>query len=61
MDIDSHLHMVDFNKYCSICKHFETQDHLDPCHWCLTEPVNVDSKKPVYWSESDDSSKSKKA
>jgi hypothetical protein len=58
MDIDSHLHIVDYETYCATCKHRDDDAFLDPCNDCLNEPVNADSKKPVYWSERDDSSKS---
>lgn len=42
---------VDFNKYCATCKDKDTEEKYDPCNECLTETVNVNSEKPVYWKE----------
>lgn len=42
---------VDFHKYCETCKDKDAEEKYDPCNECLTETVNVNSEKPVYWKE----------
>mgnify|MGYP003297900767 CR=1 FL=1 len=42
---------VDFKKYCKTCKHKDTDEKLDPCHECLENPVNTNSRKPVNYKE----------
>lgn len=42
---------VYFDKYCKTCKYFEVKEEKDPCHFCLAEPINLESHKPVYWEE----------
>lgn len=46
--------IVDFAKYCKKCKYFKLQAVKDPCNDCLAEPVNDDSRKPVYFKEPDE-------
>lgn len=43
--------IVDFDKYCNSCRHFESADEKDPCHECLNNPSNVDSRKPVMYEK----------
>lgn len=43
------LKEVYFDKYCKDCKWFKTDESEDPCDDCLTQPVNVDSHKPVNY------------
>lgn len=38
---------VEFNKYCTRCKHWKVSGTEEPCNECLTEPVNEYSHKPV--------------
>lgn len=51
MDIIDHF--VDFDKYCKFCKHAEVNDKKggEPCNECLNEPINQNSRKPVYYKE----------
>lgn len=42
--------IVDFT-YCKKCKHEKEVEYLDPCHECLNNPTNVNSKKPVNFEE----------
>lgn len=46
---------VYFYKYCETCKHSGNKETDDPCYDCLSEPVNLNSHKPVYWESQDDS------
>lgn len=45
------LHEVNFKEWCPKCEHFKLAEHEDPCHDCLNEPVNDDSRKPVMFKE----------
>lgn len=44
-------HIVEFENWCSKCKHYKKDEEDNPCYLCLDEPVNEDSKKPVYYAE----------
>ena len=43
--------IVDFDKYCPLCKNWATASIEDPCNECLTNPANIDSRKPVNFEE----------
>ena len=43
--------IVNFDEYCKKCEHYETEEHEEPCHVCLNEPVNEYSHKPVKFKE----------
>lgn len=45
------MKIVEFDKWCSTCKHSSKEEHEDPCHECLDEGFNMDSHKPVNWEE----------
>lgn len=47
------LHEVNFQEWCPKCEHFKRAEHEDPCHDCLNEPVNDDSRKPVMFKAAD--------
>lgn len=47
--MDSREHIVEFDKYCEHCIYKDHPDDVTPCHECLTEPVNTDSRKPVFF------------
>ena len=40
-----------FDIYCNKCKYKDLEENEDPCWDCLTETVNENSKKPVYFEE----------
>lgn len=42
---------VYFNEYCKLCKHVAKNPVEEPCNSCLTEPVNLNSHKPVRWEK----------
>lgn len=46
-------HIVDFNIYCQKCKYKDKEDWKDPCHTCLSIPMNYNSRKPVNFEEKD--------
>lgn len=44
---------VYFHLYCGHCKHkdAEESDPYSKCNDCLSEPINIDSHKPLYFEE----------
>ena len=38
---------VYFHDYCEKCKHKDLKEVKDPCHECLSNPVNLFTHKPV--------------
>lgn len=48
------LHICDFEHWCPRCAHKDVDEAKDPCHDCLNEPVNDDSRKPVMWKDTKD-------
>lgn len=42
---------VYFDQYCKKCGHEKLKEDESPCDECLSEPVNVDSHKPVKFVE----------
>lgn len=47
--IDRDERMVEFDQYCCECKYAELAEEAEPCCECLEHPVNIQSKKPVYF------------
>ena len=45
------LHEVNFHEWCPKCEHFKLAEREDPCHDCLNEPVNDDSRKPIMFKD----------
>lgn len=43
--------IVYFGEYCNKCKHCDKKEEEAPCFFCLDEPVNVYSHKPVKFEE----------
>lgn len=43
--------IVEFDKYCKSCKHFTKKESEDPCHDCLNEPTNINSRKPIMYEK----------
>lgn len=48
---DNEYKIVFFHEYCSTCKHCEELESDKPCNECMTNPVNLNSHKPVKWEE----------
>lgn len=48
--------IVEFNKYCKTCEHKDIRDDLgqDPCHECLNNPTNTNSRKPVNYKSKEE-------
>lgn len=47
-------HIVDFQKYCPLCRYERRSEVKDPCDDCLSFPVNEDSRKPVSFKDKND-------
>lgn len=42
---------VYFDQYCSTCKYKNNPEESDPCKYCLEEPINLYSHKPVKYEK----------
>lgn len=49
MDNVENMHIVEFDKYCSTCKHEKVDQAKDPCHICLSISARENSRKPEKW------------
>ena len=55
MPNDQEYKMVEFDKWCKTCK-FEKDsedDENSPCWYCLEEPLNQFTDRPVNYKEKD--------
>ena len=43
--------IVEFEKFCKDCVHYEKPETDDPCNECLGHTVNEDSHKPVKFQK----------
>lgn len=55
------FHIVEFEQYCPKCKHYEKSAAESPCWECLDQPVNEDSKRPLYFEEGETKSQKKQS
>lgn len=42
--------IVEFDRYCSICKHYEKSGYDSPCEECQDSPFNLYSARPINWA-----------
>ena len=49
--MENQYRIVDFKKYCEICKHKDKKEFEDPCNECLDHGGNIDSERPIYYEE----------
>lgn len=52
--------IVEFEKWCPTCIHCSEREEEEPCCTCLDNPVNDDSRKPMFWKADDRSDTNKK-
>ena len=45
--MDDNMKIVDFGRYCPLCKYEKTDQTEDPCDECLGSPARQYSSKPV--------------
>ena len=43
--------IVEFELYCSKCKHYNSSDADDPCDYCLSVPARENSRRPIKYEE----------
>jgi len=45
--------IVKYEDWCNKCKYYKSNPDNDdnPCNNCLSIPVNMDSKKPIFWQD----------
>lgn len=43
--------IVEFELYCSKCKHYDSNDADDPCDYCLSVPARENSRRPIKYEE----------
>lgn len=39
--------IVNYYDWCPVCMYLNVDESDDPCHECLSTPVNQDSRRPV--------------
>lgn len=49
--MDDNYKLVEFDKCCEDCVYKDVPESEDPCDECLTQPVNLYSKKGVNFKE----------
>lgn len=42
---------VYFHEYCKKCKHKELKETEEPCCECMSEPINLDTHRPVRYEK----------
>jgi len=52
MDIFNKI--VQFDKYCEKCLYYEKDQSEFPCDDCLSNPTNINSNKPIYFKEKEE-------
>ena len=52
--------IVEFELYCSKCKHYNSSDADDPCDYCLSVPARENSRRPIKYEENRKNVKKKK-
>ena len=45
------IKIVEFDKWCKLCEHWEKREDEDPCFDCLNQGWNEDSTKPILYKE----------
>lgn len=49
--MQTEIKIVEFDKYCNLCKYEKTTEDGDPCNECLGNPTRPNSRKPVMFKE----------
>ena len=40
-----------FFQYCKFCEHKNKEENEEPCDYCLENPVNTDSHRPIKFKD----------
>ena len=51
MNLSKMEKIVEFELYCSKCKHYNSSDADDPCDYCLSVPARENSRRPIKYEE----------
>lgn len=51
MNLSKTMKIVEFELYCSKCKHYNSSDADDPCDYCLSVPARENSRRPIKYEE----------
>ena len=43
--------IVEYHQYCKDCKYRDVYANDEPCEECLSNPVNINTHKPVMYEE----------
>lgn len=43
--------IVNYYKYCKLCKNNNTDETKEPCNSCLSQPYRQNSYKPIMFEE----------
>lgn len=49
----NNTHEVAYFLYCLKCKYRDLEEQKDPCHDCLNQGYNWNSRKPIHFEEAD--------
>lgn len=49
--MDENEMIVDYEKWCKLCKHEELSEYKMPCFECLDVPTNMNTTKPIRFEE----------
>lgn len=49
--MDDNMKIVEFNKYCYICKYKDKDESEEPCAECLSISARLNSYKPEKFKE----------
>ena len=39
--------IVEYEKWCPLCKYEKVSEYVMPCFACLDEPINTNTTKPI--------------
>lgn len=42
---------VHFHEYCKSCRHKQVDSNTEPCEECLSEPINLNTHRPVKYEK----------
>ncbi len=51
MAIDYSEFMVRYDKWCVKCKYKDRDENKDPCEECLENPTNINTERPINFTE----------
>lgn len=49
--MNTRTHLSKYFEYCKTCKYKDLDEAEEPCNECLTFPVNIDSRKPIKYTD----------